>query len=250
MKWWIGGTVAGVLVVLVASNWIRHDLQARQADAEFQKQVRDAEKIWSGQCGACHAPYDPRVYVLEEWTPILERSGCPVVRVDLADDARRSLLTYLRAMAAPTAKEADLTRKRERARVASEQSRRGRELFAQKCGQCHEHPYYAKTHTAREWAEALSDLGGLHRSVKEPVRLEPKEAAELLEHLGAAAAGTPSDAAAIRALVAGGAGSKQVQPPLPADEEIPWVRDLAAGLKEAKEKALPLVVDFTDLSGG
>jgi mono/diheme cytochrome c family protein len=250
MKWLIGFSAAAAVAILAGANWVRRDLQEKTADAAFQGDVRKGEKVYREACGACHAIYDPRFYAFDEWARVLAGRGCPAVHVELDAVKRKGIENFLRAKAAPTAEEADLTRQRERSRSLGERGSRGREVFAKRCAACHPHAFYAKTRTAREWAETLADLGGLHRSVKEPVWLEEKPAAELLEFLGSAAAGTPSDAAAIRALIASGSGANPAQPPAAAGEEIPWIRDLEAGLKEARDRAVPLIVDFTDLSGG
>ncbi|MHC5036100.1 MAG: hypothetical protein ACYTHM_02190 [Planctomycetota bacterium] len=250
MKWQIGISVTAVVAVLLAANLVKRDRAEKDAQAAFEKAVRKGDEVYGRACGACHDRYDPRFFLYEEWARILEDSGCPLTRIDLSLEDRQAILDYLRAKAAPTQTESETLQSRERARVHSESVREGAAVYQKACLACHEHPYFLKIRTARGWTEVMADLGGYHRTVKEPVYVVEAEGRVLQAYLSANAAGTPADARAIQALLdAGSAPSEAVAPPTEG-HGIHWVRDHEKGLKEAAERKMPVIVDVTDLSGG
>lgn len=237
-----------VLVVLVVANAVQDDQAEKKQNQAFKENVRQGEAEYRQQCSACHAPYDPRFYTLEQWRPVLDGNGCPAVKVDLDSEARQRILDYLLERAAPTEEEAETIRRNERAHVLSENVFRGQEVFSGTCARCHEHPYFPKTRTALQWKDVLYDLASFHQTAKEPVWLDRKDTVAVLEYLKANGAGTPSDARAIGKLIEAGGSDIDIEPV--SSSTIRWIRDFNEGLELARKKNLPVIADFTDLSGG
>lgn len=249
MKIQVGVTAAVVLAVLVLANVVKSARDETAAQERFAASVRAGDGVYGQRCSTCHERYDPRFFGYEEWARVLDDTGCPAVRVSLEPPDRAAIRDFLRAKAAPTDTEAETVRERERNRFRTDLARRGAEAFGAACGRCHGHPFFAKVRTARGWQEALADLGGIHRGAGEPVWVDEAQARALLAHLSASAAGTPSDANAVKALLE--AGVEPVVAPAEVEHgELPWRREYEAAMAEAKEKRLPVILDFTDLSGG
>jgi len=249
MKWQAGVSVVFVAAVFITANLVNHDREEKKAQDLFSKAVREGDRAYGEACGACHGRYDPRFHMFEEWNRILEDTGCPAVRVDLPVEVRDAIRDFLRAKAAPTEAEASTVQDRERSHAHADSVARGAEVYKKACAGCHEHPYFTKTRTASGWAGALDDLGALHRDAGEPVSVDGKDARNLRTYLEAGASGKPSDAQAIRTLIASGKAVVEA-PAETAPTKVRWVRDHGAGLKEALERKVPVIIDVTDLSGG
>jgi cytochrome c5 len=249
MKWQVAITLGAMAAVFTAATLVKRDRSEKAANEAFCEAVREGDRVYSEVCGRCHLRYDPRFYLYDDWRTVLEDSGCPAVRVETTDEERNAIREFLRAKAAPTQDEAETVRKRERSRMISESALRGEAVFGNLCLECHGNPYYPKTRTQKEWAEALQDLGSLHREIAKPAWLGGRNGEDLLAFLQSRAAGSPSDARAVQALLKSGAG--EAEPPVEEKpKEVHWLRDFEAAQKLAKEQKKPMIADFTDLSGG
>jgi mono/diheme cytochrome c family protein len=243
-------SVLAVVAILVLANVVKNEKEEAAANRAFKESVKEGEKVYRSACGRCHEPYDPRFLTYEAWAAALDDRGCVRVSVPLEAGQAGPIKDFLRAKGAPTEAEAETVQSRERARFLSERVRRGGEVYKAQCANCHRHPYFIKIRTAAGWREVMADLAASHQGVNEPVWVEEAQVADLDAFLAARGAGTPNDARAIQALLTAGAGTPEEIPEEGGDHTIHWVRDYEKGMKEAREKNLPVILDITDLSGG
>ncbi|GEM_PF-3508212 len=249
MKWQVVITLAAVAAIFTGATLVKQDRSEKAANETFTAAVREGDRVYGEVCGRCHGRYDPRFYLYERWKEVVEKQGCPEVAVEMTEAEREAVKDFLRAKAAPTEDEAETIRERERERLESLAVHEGARTYAETCATCHAEAYFPRTRTPAGWREALSSLEELHGEAEAPVEVAEGKREALAAYLEKHAAGTEEDADIIRDLL-DRKPSDGDDCPAEVPTEIFWNHDYEAGMEEAREKKLPVIINFTELSGG